>query len=135
MNKNGFTLAELLGVIVILAILSGLAVLSMNGVIGTGKKGVYKGYENTIKNTMKNYFIDNQDDIPKKNSEKQIFINELINNGYLDSFKDPNGGNCIDSSYVLVTRGEDKSSNYNLDYKVCLICTQNGNNTYKSEGC
>ena len=139
MKKNGFTLVELLGVIVVLAIISGLAVISMNTIIGTGKKGVYHNYEKTLIDASRNYYIDNMDKIPNVGSPVKLYAEFLVQNGYIDNLKDPNGGECIkkDShSYVLVTRESDINNNFNLNYKACLICQDtNGNNTYKSDDC
>ncbi len=139
MNNKGFTLIELLGVIVVLAIISGLAVLSINGVIETGKKSVYKSYEDSFKDAVINYFTDDSKQIPKINNEKKIYLEDMIASNYLDDINDPNGGDCNNkenNSYVLVKRNGDISFNYNLEYKVCLICvTTSGSFTYKSDGC
>lgn len=135
MKNKGFTLVELLGVIVVIAILSSLAVISINFVVSNGKNKVYKSHENTLKGAATDYLIENMEEVPNVSSNKKIDINTLINHKFVENLKDPNGGSC-DSSYVLVTRGNDISHNFNLDYKVCLICTaSNGEFTYKSKDC
>ncbi len=135
MNKDGFTLVELLGVIVILAILSGLAVLSYSSIIATGKKGIYLDFEKNLDSATRNYLMDNMDEIPLVGHNRYVFYDELITNNYIDKLTDPNGGVC-DGSFVEIKRGSDVSNNLNLDYKSCLICKDTNNNyTYKSDGC
>lgn len=138
-NKKGFTLIELLGVIVILAIVMGVAIVSVSYIVDSGKSGVYSNYEDTLETAAENYLIEETLDM-NNDVNKVLFpkIGETVNIKYSNiksndsSFKsltDPNGGNC-DNSYVLVTRNQDKGINYNLTYKVCLIC-----DNYKSAGC
>ena len=119
MKNKGFTLTELLGVIVLLAIISGLAVISVNNVIQTGKKGVYKNHETTLRGAIDDYLMDHFEDIPLVEGSRTWSISDL--DSYLDELKDPSGGNC-NSSYVKVTRHADISGNYSLDYQICLIC-------------
>ena len=136
-DKNGFTLVELLGVIVVIAILSGLAVVSFNGVISSGKKGLYKNYEKTLEGATKNYYIDNISDIPAVSSNARIFYETLLDGKYIDELEDPNGGDCS-SSYVDVTRGADNGNNFNLTYKACVVCTSKDNRSniiYKTNNC
>ena len=138
MKKNGFTLVELLGVIVVLAIVSGLVVVSITGVIGTSKNSVYLSYEKSFKSSVENYFIDNNNLIPNAGSSKKIYLKDMISNGYIEEIKDPNGGNCnisSNNSYVLVTRPSSDTNNYKLDYKTCLICKKGSIETYKSSTC
>ena len=135
MNKKGFTLAELLGVIVILAIISTLVVISVSRVVDNGKKGVYQNLETTLKGGTENYFIDNSSSIPAVNASKSITYTELLKGNYIDEFEDPKGGDCS-SSYVIVSRTMDKGVNFTLIYKSCVICKDNaGNIHYKTEGC
>ena len=134
MNNKGFTLVELLAVIVVIGILSALAVVSYNSLIGSGKKGLYKNYENTLKGGAQNYFIDNTGDIPAIGETIVLSYQTLLDKKYIEEFKDPNGGNCI-TSYVEVLRGNDIGSNYNLTYKACLICKDGSNSYYVSNNC
>ena len=138
MNKRGFTLVELLGVIVLLAIVTGLVVLSMSGVIGTGKLSVYKTYEKSFKTSVENYFIDNPEDIPTTNEPIKYYLKDIISKNYIDELKDPNKANCNyldNNSYVLVSRDTSVSNNYKLKYSPCLICVRDGEEVYKSEEC
>lgn len=136
MEKNGFTLVELLSVIVVIAILIGVASISFNSLIESQKQEVYKNYEQTLKSNARHYLIDNTNLIPSVGSSYKLEMNTLVTEKIMEKVKDPKGGNC-DSSYVLITRkpnissnDEDISNNYDIEYKVCLICTN-----YKSEGC
>lgn len=127
-NKRGFTLVELLGVIVVIVILGGLAAVSINYIVQNSKKSVYKNYESALKGATENYLIENPDKIPEeptsdndfKRSDK-ITYDVLTTGLFMDKIKDPNGGNC-DSSYVVIKRGKDIANNYNLTYEYCLIC-------------
>ena len=133
MKKSGFTLVELLGVIVLIAIISGLAVISVNSVVNSGKIGLYKNYETTMEGAARNYFIENISSLPAVGGSKNISYEELVNTKFLDPFDDPNGGDCS-SSYVVVSRTANKGNNFSLSYKACVICTE-GKLEYKSDGC
>lgn len=126
---------ELLAVIVVLAILMGLALVSYSHVVNTGKKGIYQNYENTFKSAVQNYLIDQK----RITSTQTIYLKDLINLGYIDDLKDPNGGNCNyndNNSYVQITKENDVGVNLNLNYKVCLICVDKNNTIiYKSDNC
>lgn len=125
MNKNGFTLVELLGVIVVLAIVFGLAVVGVSHVINTGKQSIYFSLEKTMESSSKNYIIDNYNEIISANFPINISLNKLIEKGYIDKYKLPDEGNC-DKSYVRVSKSSE------LSYKTCLICKNGDNILYKT---
>lgn len=132
MNKKGFTLVELLGVIIILAIIGTIAAISVNTLIERGKIGIYKNYESTLKSSASNYLISNSDELPNIGSSIDISVTTLVNSKFIDELEDPkNKSDKCTSSYVRVTRDVNVSNNYNLTYKICLICGTN----YISEGC
>ena len=130
--KKGFTLVELLGVIVVLAILSGIAVVSVSSLIDKGREDVYLDYEKTLESGAQNYLITHLDKIPTSGHPTTIYYTDLMNDdASYKNLKDPKGGSC-NSSYVKVSRASvsENEINYDLNYQVCLIC-----NYYKSSGC
>ena len=52
MKNKGFTLVELLGVIVVLAIISGIATLAITNYIGNSKEKDYSNYVSTLKTNV-----------------------------------------------------------------------------------
>ncbi len=133
MQNKGFTLVELLGVIVVLAILGGIAVFSITGLVSKQRNKVYKNYESTLKTTVENYMINdfknNGSLMPTIGNSTTITVETLKSKKLLNSLKDPSGGTC-DTSYVVVTRNNDNGINLSLNYKVCLICPN-----YRSKNC
>ncbi|MBR3660847.1 MAG: prepilin-type N-terminal cleavage/methylation domain-containing protein [Bacilli bacterium] len=136
MNKDGFTLVELLAVFVILAIILGLSVVGVNSVIKNSKDGVYKSNINTLKSAAQNYVIDNIDLINSaliRDDNYSIDFENLKSYINLSSLNAPNGGTC-DSSYVIVSK-DIVTNKYNYKYQVCLICKDGDNLLYKSSEC
>ena len=126
-NKKAFTLVELLAVIVVIAILGGLAAVSINYIVQNSKKSVYKNYESALKTAAENYLIENTDKLPPEPGEgveftksDKITYGVLTSGLFMDEIKDPNGGNC--DGYVIIKRGKDIGFNYNLTYEYCLMC-------------
>lgn len=128
MNNKGLTLIELLAVILIIGLLSGVGLLSYNVFIERASERVYNSYEDTMKAHAEMHLINNPRDIPTIGNYNDLFINILD----IDPINNPDDSEdkCL-NSYVKVTRGNNtEEGNINLTYKVCLIC-----NSYKSEGC
>lgn len=123
MNKKGFSLVELLSVIVILGIVMTIGIVSYNLIINNTEMRSYKNYEDSMKSSAMMYIIDNG--IPSNN---RVTLNQLLSSNRIEYFNDPNSDErCLDS-YVAITKNNNDASD--LSYRVCLICP-----TYRSEGC
>ena len=123
MNKKGFTLVELLGVIVILFVVYGIAVIGYKNVSSKIKQTYYDGQEEIILQSASDYYsYEKNDDI------KEINVEELINNGYLEKVYDRNNNLCdLDNSKVIIEKDDN-----NTKYTVCLICSKDNYQTKKS---
>lgn len=127
MKNKGFTLVELLGVIVVLAIVGGIATLAITNYIGNSKEKVYRNYVATLKTTIEDYLIDdfakNGDLLPNVRESRTFTLNDLINAKVIEELKDPNGGTCNQTTTkVTVKRDVDTDINFNLTYDVYLDC-------------
>ena len=85
MNKKGFTLAELIGVIVVLALIWLITVPAITSVLKNNKKSLCETQLNNILAAARNYASENLLTMPVKDGEtKTITIQDLIDNGFID---------------------------------------------------
>ena len=127
MKNKGFTLVELLGVIVVLAIVGGIATLAITNYLGNSKEKVYRNYVATLKTTVEDYLIDdfakNGNLLPNVGGSRTFTLNDLINAKVIEELKDPNGGICNQTTTIVtVKRDVDTDINFNLTYDVYLDC-------------
>ena len=85
MNKKGFTLAELIGVIVVLALICLVSVPAIASVLKTNKKSLCKTQLNNVLEAARNYASENLLAMPTNDGDsKTITIQDLIDNGFID---------------------------------------------------
>ena len=110
-NNKGFTMIELLAVVVILGILATISVGAIQGVLSKAKTEYYKTQEKQLIMAGQNFFQNNQESIPKVSGQtKKVFLKELIDAKLIDEVVDRNKDACLgDKSYVQVFK-------YNDDY-------------------
>ena len=121
MKSKGFTLAELLGTVVILSIIAIIAFPSILGLLNSSQEKIDKSMKDYAINATKKYVNDNMDLFPKAletdTSEKKygddgnIKIQSLIDKGYITiSYEN----NCqMLNDYITVTSDSKK---YNYKY-------------------
>ena len=105
MNKKGFTLVELLAVIVILGMLVSIISPVVTSLLNDSKASLSKNQIDMVITASKKYMIDHSDLLPEGNGVYYVSISELINSGVIDNDKviDPktkkelNG--CVKVSY------------------------------------
>lgn len=124
---NGFTLVEIIAVIIILGIVAIIIVPGISRYITGGRETNYDSQEKSMIEATKAYIaecIANNDlncSIPD-NGEKSLYgLGELVSKGYIDRIKDTSGeGFCReDASYVEVSGLGDAK----FEYKACLYCS------------
>ena len=64
-NEKGFSLVELLAVVVILGLLSAVAIIGVNSIIKNTEKKYYDTQRNTLKMAAQSYTQDNRSSLPK----------------------------------------------------------------------
>ena len=117
MKKNGFTLIELIGTVVILAIIALVVLPATLSVLNQGQEEVDKSVIDVVESSANNYVNDNKNLYPKqlesldngtnKKTHGTISIVELVNKGYLEkSIYDENEN--IQNACVKVTSNSKK---------------------------
>lgn len=119
-NKKGFTLVELICVIVILGLLITIAVLAISNMVEKSKKSSTLMQERIINKACESYIQENRDKAPKVIGESvNISLKELKNAKYLnDDIYDANKDSCMKDSFVLVY----KRTNTDFSYLPYLYC-------------
>ncbi len=126
MKNNGYTLIELLAVIVILGIIMVIAVPVVSYLVNGNNDEYYSNMEKTIKTSGEDYFLDNREVLPKKvGNTSTVTIDTLTTKAYIDKVKDENNDPCNGNVTVK------KTSTNKYEYVVCLIC----NDEYTSDNC
>ena len=119
-NKKGFTMVELLGVIVILGILSVVAITSVRGIINKSKKEQVKSQGKVLMMAAESYMQANKSELPKAIGEvSEVKASKLKSTRYLkNDLKDSAGESCMTDSFVRVY----KYSNTGYSYIPFIYC-------------
>ena len=109
--KNGFTLVELLAVIVILSVVLLITTISVGSVLNESENSLSDTQKKKLEQAAENYYI-------KEGMNKNdmcVSISELINKGYIenDSVKDPKDKDEM-TGYVKITYA---SNQYSYKYQ------------------
>lgn len=90
MNKKGFTLVELLAVIVILAALALISTTSITKILKDSKEDLYNTQILALKSTVENWGSDNLDKLPESDTCSYLTLKDLKEYGLIDyNIKDP----------------------------------------------
>jgi len=119
MNSKGFTLIEILAVVVILAIIGAIFIPSALNILSDSKIKIYGSKEKILVQAAKDYVIANDDYVlPTEVSPiKYITINTLVTNNYMTKVLDNTSANEC-TGFVQITI----DNVYGYDYEPCLLC-------------
>ena len=83
MNKKGFTLVELLTVIIVLAAISLVVIPAVNNSLNNSNQQAYDLQISNIENAAKNWLADHIDQIPETGDEYVLTLGELQDGNYI----------------------------------------------------
>ncbi len=119
MNKKGFTLVELIGVVVILGLIALIAFPALLNQINTSKNEVSESVRELVISSSKSYVEDDTQLAPKKYC---ITLEELIDGGYLTEGIVSSERDKLQNKRVMVTYYNNKYNYELVDSKDCYIC-------------
>jgi len=109
----GFTLVELLAVIVILGVILAIAIPNIINVIEKTRIDAIIKNEEMMTNAVKKYLVSNTNELPRSIGEtKEIPLTTLVNNSLMDNIRNPRGSNNC-NGYILVTKVNNTEYVYN----------------------
>lgn len=122
MNNKGFTMVELLGVVLILGILMTTAVVGVSKYKENAERDAVEVLANTAMNSSKNYLLD----YPSDNTTVIVSISDLYDKQYMERPTDPKVKDKVCTGQVKIIRTNPAASaasikKYRYEVKVC--CT------------
>ena len=132
-ENKGFTLAELLAVIIILGIITTITVPIVTNQIDKNKTKLCVTQYNNILNAARSYGADH---LLELDNGKTITLKTLDDNGYIDisNLKDPVTGEKISGDLKIVIVKENKKYKYYLDQNANIGCKEELNSNGTSSG-
>lgn len=121
MKNKGFTLVELLAMLVVLGVLMVVAIPNISGILGNQKKNIIRNDATTMVETAKVKVARGYVKKPKNNNECVVMsLNYLNDNDNINA--GPNGGTYDEyDSFVIYKKVRVSSNNYRYDFFVRLI--------------
>ena len=143
-NRKGFTLIELIAVVVILGVIALIAVPAVTYYLSGAQNDAYKIAEQNLAEAAYNMFADcagvgdlavcDQYSVPDSGGYVTVPASVLIANGYLDPIADPasQGSYCDENNSFAIIMNDATETDFNekLSYKACLSCSK-----YQSTDC
>lgn len=102
--KKGFTLVELLAVIIVLGIIATIGIMSVSNVIDTSKESTYQEQVRVIEKAAQEWAIENTNELPEmvEGNYTSVTVETLSQQGYLRNIpKDPRTGKEM-TGYVII---------------------------------
>ena len=89
--KRGFTLVELLAVLILLGVVSLIAIPSIGKILNRSREKARESTKNELIKAAKNYYADNIRELPDDGSHKCLSVSEIEESGYIsnDDIVDP----------------------------------------------
>jgi len=132
-DKKGFTLIEIIAVVIILGLIILIAVPFFTGSLSVFRDDYYEDLKNNVNNSGKEFFADNKLYLPHSTLDASVVkVADLVNSKYINDVKDYNGKQCdLSSSYVIAIRkGKD-----DYDYTTCLTCSEDDYDSTSDPNC
>ena len=129
LNNKGFTLVEVIAVVVILSVLSLLIVPSISGLLNRSKENSYNDLINSIKLSCEQYINDNRYNISigSCNNDicfvKDVYVSSLVENGYLT----PSG---TDDSGDYIVNPKDKKIKMDMEHSYVKVTFDKNNKKF-----
>ena len=119
-KKKGFTLVELLAIVIILGLLVTVIYVSVRSILERGNNSYYTRQENMLVLAGREYFADNRSELPGEIGDiSKVNLDKLIEEKYIDPIKDEDENDCnFEDSNVTVQ----KITESEYQYYALLIC-------------
>ena len=117
MKKKGFTLAELLAVIVILGLIAVITIPAVTKTLGETKGNLCEDQLKNIKEAARLYGSDHLLDLPSKDGQSfQITLGDLQNGGYIEKeLKNPKDSKMVDPNLAITITKQGKKYKYDVE--------------------
>lgn len=114
--KKGFTLVELLAVIVIIGLLALLLIPNIKNVLKDSKEDLYVIQEKSIIDEAKNWIADHPYELPKDNGDELVIsLGELKIGAYIDlKLTNPKTSLMFDDASKIIIKRENNKYNYSV---------------------
>ncbi len=110
--KKGFTLVELLAVIIVLSIVLVIAIPIVNTIISDMEMEAMKKNEEMMVSATKDYIVSNRISLPENIGDVvEVRLSDLIVSNHMEKIEAPSG-NKECNGYVLITKMSEKQYNY-----------------------
>ena len=121
-RKNGYTLTEILVVVLLLSIVGGIIIFNVNVVLNNNKTKSYEKYIAQVKSSAETYASLNQDainDLYENKSYTYVKVGDLIDHGFLDEkLTNPYTGEKISREELVKLSLSTETGNLTITYPV-----------------